>query len=55
MKHKHIEGLSIELQTPTNKGWKVKKTEIFAPGRKLRTPKTKVAYYTNSELKELFS
>ncbi len=56
-KHKHIKGLSIELIAPTKKGYKVRQTELFMPwtDKKLRKPKIKIAFYSDSELKELFN
>lgn len=54
--HKHINGLTIELVSPTKHGWKVTQTEIYQPwgSRKLRKPKVKTTFYSNAELKELF-
>ena len=56
MIHKHIEGLSIEILSETNKGYKVKQTELFAgwSGRKLRIPKVKICFYSGTEIKNLF-
>lgn len=54
--HKHAKGLTIVLISPTAKGWKVRQTEIFNgwTDRKLRRPKTKIAFFSDAELKELF-
>jgi hypothetical protein len=55
MKHKHNEHITIELIEPTNKGWKVKQIETHSVrGRKLSTPKEKVAYFSKEELSDLF-
>jgi len=55
MKHKHLEYVSIELIEPTSKGWKVKQIETHSVrGRKLSTPKEKVAYFSKEEIKDLF-
>jgi hypothetical protein len=55
MKHKHNEHITIELIEPTNKGWKVKQIETQSVGgRKLSTPKEKVAYFSKEELSDLF-
>jgi len=56
MKHRHIDGLSIELLSETSKGWKVRQTELYAPwgSRKLRKPKVKTAFYSDAEISELF-
>jgi hypothetical protein len=55
MKHKHNEHITIELIEPTNKGWKVKQIETHSiGGRKLSTPKEKVAYFSKEELTDLF-
>lgn len=55
MKHKHNEHITIELIEPTNKGWKVKQIETHSVGgRKLSTPKEKVAYFSKEELTDLF-
>tara|TARA_R110000824_G_scaffold10203_3_gene45187 strand:+ start:441 stop:650 length:210 start_codon:yes stop_codon:yes gene_type:complete len=55
-KHKHIKGLSIELLTPTNKGYKVRQTELYniSETRKLRKSKVITTYYSDSEIKDLF-
>jgi hypothetical protein len=57
LKHKHIEGLSIELLNQTNRGWKVLQTELFTPwtGKKLRKPKTATKYYSQAEIADLFT
>ena len=55
MKHKHNEHITIQLIEPTNKGWKVKQIETHSiSGKKLSTPKEKVAYFSKDEIKELF-
>ena len=55
MKHKHLTNVTIELIEPTSKGWKVKQIETHSVGgRKLSTPKEKVAYYSKAEIKDLF-
>jgi hypothetical protein len=55
MKHKHLEHVTIELLEPTSKGWKVKQIETHSiGGRKLSTPKEKVAYFSKEEIKDLF-
>ena len=55
MKHKHLEYVTIELIEPTSKGWKVKQIETHSVrGRKLSTPKEKVAYFSKEEIKDLF-
>lgn len=56
LKHKNIEGLTIELDSETTKGYRVKTTETHKPwsGTKLRTPKTKFEFYTLAELNDLF-
>jgi hypothetical protein len=55
MKHKHNEYITIELIEPTNKGWKVKQIETHSVrGRKLSTPKEKVAYFSKEEISDLF-
>jgi hypothetical protein len=55
MKHKYNEHITIELIEPTNKGWKVKQIETHSVGgRKLSTPKEKVAYFSKEELSDLF-
>lgn len=56
LKHKHIDGLTIELLEPTSKGWKVKQTEIYDSwtDRKLRKPKSKIRFFSNKEIEELF-
>jgi hypothetical protein len=55
-KHKHINGLTIKLLEPTNKGWKVEQTELFKGynDTKLRTPKVKINFFSSAELKDLF-
>ena len=52
-KHKHIEGLTIELLEPTNKGWKVRQTELYQPwgNKKLRTPKVTITYYRDQDIR----
>lgn len=55
-KHKFTRGISITLINPTKKGFKCEQTELYQAwgDKKLRTPKVKTVYYTNSELAELF-
>ena len=55
--HKYCKGLTIEIISPTKKGFKVKQIELFTgwSDRKLRTPKVKTAFYSNNEIKELFN
>jgi len=52
-KHKHSpnwgEDIKIELIEPTKKGWKVTQTTM-----KGRSKKTKIAYFSESEIQELF-
>lgn len=52
--HKHSKGwgetIDIELLEPTSKGWKVKQTIKKGSAK----PKTKVAFFTKSEISELF-
>lgn len=57
MTHKHIKGLSIELISPTAKGYKVRQTELYnySGTKKLRRPKIKTAFYSDAEIKELFN
>ena len=56
-KHKYIKGLSIELISTTKKGYKVLQTELYniSGSKKLRTPKVKTAYFSDSEIKDLFN
>jgi len=55
MKHKHNQNITIELIEPTNKGWKVKQIETHSiKGKKLSTPKEKIAYFSKEEIKDLF-
>ncbi len=55
MKHKHNENITIELIEPTSKGWKVKQIETHSiGGKKLSTPKEKIAYFSKDEIKDLF-
>jgi len=52
LKHKHTDGISIELVSPTKRGWKVKQSDSFAPnGRKLRKPKVTTQFYDSGNLK----
>jgi hypothetical protein len=55
-KHKHCKGLTVEIIGETNKGYKVRQTELFKPwsNTKLRKPKVKTAYYSLAEFSELF-
>jgi hypothetical protein len=55
-KHKHLKGLYIELVDTTSKGWKVRQTEEYnvKGDKKLTTPKSKIAYFSSSEINELF-
>jgi len=55
MKHKHNQNITIELIEPTKKGWKVKQIETHSiKGKKLSTPKEKIAYFSKEEIKDLF-
>ena len=56
LNHKHQDGLTITLVSPTNKGWKVKQRETHQgwSGKKLRKPKEKTAFFSDSEIKDLF-
>jgi hypothetical protein len=52
MRHKYYPWITIKLLESTNKGWKVEQSETKSPsGKDLRTPKTKIAYYRDSEIK----
>jgi hypothetical protein len=55
--HKHIKGLTIELLEPTKKGYKVRQTSLYQPwgNAKLRKPKVKIAFYSDEEIKDLFT
>jgi hypothetical protein len=52
--HNYYPFISIELLEATNKGWKVKQTETEYLGKKLKTPKIKIAFYSSSEIYQLF-
>lgn len=56
-KHKYIKGLSIELIKPTKKGYKVLQTELYniSGSKKLRIAKVKTAFFSDSEIKDLFN
>jgi len=56
LKHKHIDGLTVTLVSPTDKGWKVKQRETHQSwgDAKLKTPKEKTAFFSTADLNSLF-
>lgn len=48
-RHTHLQNLTCEIVEPTNKGYKVLQTVVFAGRRK---PKTITAYYYDADFKE---
>ena len=52
--HNFYPFIFIELIEQTAKGWKVKQTETEYLGRKLKTPKQKIAFYSSAEIYQLF-
>ena len=55
--HKHCKGLTIKILAETKKGYKVEQTELYQSwdDKKLRKPKVKQAYFSNAEIKDLFT
>jgi hypothetical protein len=52
MRHKYYPWITIKLLEPTSRGWKVEQTETKnAAGKDLRSPKKKIAYFTDSEIR----